>query len=200
MEEIPPKVICDCLAGDREAMGELVRHYQGRVFDILGRMTADRALAEDLAQEAFLRAIARLRLYRPERGPFSSWLFAIVRNLLRDHLARETVRRRGLRLLGSGGDGRSGEPAPERRVQTREIRGLVETEVERLPEEQRLALVLRVHQRLSYEEIARVTGVRIGTAKSRVARARSALRAALAPRLRPEAREPEVEKAEVRKP
>jgi len=183
VQEVSAELIRLCLEGDREALTKLVCHYQGRVFDVVGRMTPDRALAEDLAQEAFLHALRSLRLYRAERGPFSSWLFAILRNLLRDHHAREEVRRRGLRLLTHGAAQASGLPGAERRLLAQEACALLEREVGRLPEELRLALVLRVHQRLPYEEIARVLGVETGTAKSRVHRARAALREALAPLL-----------------
>lgn len=180
MREIETDTIRACQAGDRGAFRLVVETYSASVLKILRRMTRNPAVADDLAQEAFLRAFLHIRRFNPERAPFSTWLFTIVRNLCRSHLARETARREALRLLEeeSGGSRRSQQA---RILLHREAEALLRSEMEALPADFRLAFLLRVYEQLPYARIADVLGVRTGTAKSRVHRARRLLREALLP-------------------
>ena len=99
MQEVSGDVLRACQQGDRAAFATLVEIYAPRVQGILRRMTRDTALAEDLAQEAFTRAFVNIVRFDPRRGPFSTWLFTIVRNLCRTHLAKESARTRAFRVL-----------------------------------------------------------------------------------------------------
>jgi len=188
MQEVKGEVIRACQRGSRAAFAEVVGVYGAAVHRTVYRMTRDTALAEDLAQEAFLRAFLHVRRFDPKRGPFSTWLFTIVRNLCRSHLTREMLRSRVFRVLE--GQGSAAEPPRQRaRLLDEEAEGLLRHSLEDLPPDYRLAFLLRAYEHLPYAEIARVLGVRTGTAKSRVHRARSRLREALKPYLTETARD-----------
>lgn len=157
--------------GDRQAFGILVRRYQRRVFALGLRHFREKADAEDLVQETFLRAWRALDRF-DETRPFAPWLFRIARNWSLTQL--ETRKRRGDAELGdeiawSG-------PSPDEDAERRRLRADVNRAVGELPEEQRVILHLRVAEGMSYREIADTLEVPIGTVMSRLARARETLR------------------------
>ncbi len=163
--------------GDRQAFGELVcRHWQGAVFMVY-RIVGDRSLAEDAAQEAFLRAWQRLPTYKPEY-PFRNWLYSIAAHLALDFLRREphTVDVADLEIDAGG-------PGPEAESEARERHAQVRLAVLDLPPASRAVLVLREYKGLSYQEIASALGIPVGTVMSRLNYARCQLRQALAPYL-----------------
>ncbi len=176
------------LDGEERAYEALLLRYQRPVFSILVRMVRDRELAEDLAQEAFLRAFRALERYDPTR-PLSTWLFRIAHNLAVDHLRRrtpETVPIDG----GEGGwtgDGErvpgislpSPEEAPDRYVENRELGDLLEEAIGRLRPEYRSAILLRHVEGCSYEEVAEILELPVGTVKTHLHRARRELRSHL---------------------
>ncbi len=148
--------------------------YRERVINVVHRMCGDVGLAEDAAQEAFVRAWQSLPRY-DHRGTFAAWLCRIAVNRALDHLRRDrpTV---DVELLPL----RSREPGPERRAEEVELQERVQEAVLALPLASRTALVLREYEGLSYREIAETLDIPIGTVMSRLNYARSRLREMLA--------------------
>lgn len=159
--------------GDRRALGELVRLYHEPLTAYLIRLGADRELALDLAQEAFCRVCARIGSLTNPSG-FRAWLFRVAHNLFLDH-HRSAYRRRvvvpdtGAQVLSAADDD------PAEAVAREEQGDRVRRAVGALPPSLRSAVLLRYYHDLSLDEIARVTGVPVGTVKSRLHRALHAL-------------------------
>ncbi len=160
--------------GDATAFDEVYQRYGEMVFNIALRLAGDREEAADLTQETFLRIYRHLAGFRG-RSSLKTWIYRIAVNCCRSRLRRRdwNVRREPPERLAELVDGRAG---PESRAATRELREQLEGAVRRLPVPFREAVVLRDVQGLSYDEIARVLGVRIGTVRSRIARGRERLR------------------------
>jgi RNA polymerase sigma-70 factor (ECF subfamily) len=170
--------------GDRQAFGVLIGRYQDRVFNLVFRMCGRRAEAEELAQEAFLKAMERIGQFEG-RSRFYTWLFRIAANLTISH------RRRGRRVRFQSIDGwddestgrslaagtaQHREPNPARKAMAAETQDIVASALDSLDETFRVVLVLRDMQDMDYAEIADVLGVPVGTVKSRLFRARRMLR------------------------
>ena len=163
--------------GDRQAFGELVRCHREGTINVVYRMCGDANLAEDAAQEAFIRAWQHLPNYRP-RSPFRNWVYRIATNAATDFLRREreTVDVDTLSLASS-------DEGPEAMVERSERGERVRQAVLALPPASRAVLVLREYEGLSYREIADTLGIPIGTVMSRLNYARNRLRQSLAPYL-----------------
>lgn len=161
--------------GDRAAFGELVRRHREGVVNIVYRMCGDAHLAEDAAQEAFIRAWQKLPSYRP-RSPFRNWVYRIATNVALDTLRRErkTVDIDEIPLSTSGS-------GPEAVVEMNERAQMVQQAVLSLPSASRTVLVLREYEGLSYREIADSLDIPIGTVMSRLNYARKHLAEDLAP-------------------
>lgn len=163
--------------GDQDAFAQLVRQYEDQVYRLALRMCPDPEDARDVAQEAFLGAWRGLPSFRQEAG-FATWLYRLTANAAIDHM-RRTRRQRGnvslddeeLRL-----DVAEGGPGPQQAAEARELREAVGDGLRRLPDGYRAVLVLRELQGLSYQEIAETLSMDLGTVKSRISRARGALR------------------------
>jgi RNA polymerase sigma-70 factor (ECF subfamily) len=176
------------VAGDRAAFGELVSRWQDRIYAVVVRMIGDPEDARDLAQETFLRAWTNLRSFEGTSS-FGTWLHAIAINQVRSEMRKRSAAKRGAPLsldaLGAGpGDETSFDPAdpaptPAGTATAREDVVRLRRAIAELDPEQREALVLREFQGLSYEEIATALGIPVGTVRSRLFRARDALRARL---------------------
>jgi RNA polymerase sigma-70 factor (ECF subfamily) len=168
-------------AGDLDAFNQIVAAYQDLVYNVCLRMLGNRQSAEDVAQEAFFSAfrnVARMR------GPtVRAWLLRIASNASIDEIRRRK-RQPQLSLDMSPGDEEPGrqievpDPAagPEELALRWELRAALQAELLRLPDDQRLAVVLCDVQGLSYEEIAAAMGSSVGTVKSRISRGRARLR------------------------
>jgi len=155
--------------GDRDALATLVERHHDALVGYLYRMTAgDRNLAQDLAQEAFLRLIRGIGRYQYPR-PFKPWLYAIATNLARDHYKRAIVRWKTVEQDSDGlGDVEDDGEPPEARLEAAlEARQII-TALGRLPEAQREAMVLRYYQEFSLAEISQTLGIPVGTVKSRL--------------------------------
>jgi RNA polymerase sigma-70 factor (ECF subfamily) len=171
------ELIQRCLRGDRRAYRALVDRYQDPVFSFCLRMIRNPAQAEDIAQEAFVRTLTRLDQYDP-RYSFSAWLFKIAANLCIDHLRK--AKRIAYSLDDDGVDGEGPRrrelagpgPDPTQAVLAKERLRLLNEAVDALPEHYRVILLLRHQEELSYEEIASVLDLPIGTVKIRIHRAR----------------------------
>lgn len=177
-------LIARARAGDGEAFASLVRTWQDRVFTTVLRMVNRRDDAEDLCQEAFVRAWHALPHFE-ERASFGTWIFRIAVNLCLSH--RRDQRRHPVEPLPSGspddnGHAGSGEIAdpraarPEEATLADERRRAVQSAIAALDPESRAVVVLRDLQDQSYEEIADELGVPVGTVRSRLHRARMELK------------------------
>ena len=172
--EIEHNLITQAQQGDREAFGELVRCHREGVINVVYRMCGDAALAEDAAQEAFIRAWRHLGSYQP-RSPFRNWVYRIAANVALDVLRREkeTADIDTVQVATLG-------PGPEAALIERERAERVRQAVLALPPASRAVLVLREYEGLSYQEIAYTLDIPLGTVMSRLNYARSRMREALA--------------------
>ena len=168
-------------AGDQDAFERLVLDNQNKVYSLAVRLVGDREEAADLAQEAFLKAWQGLSSFQGESS-FSTWIYRLTTNVCIDYLRRKK-RRQEVEPAVSLDDEDSGwaEPAdagqdPQRKLEEAERSRALSRGLERLPEHQRQVLVMRELSGLSYQEIGAATGLDLGTVKSRIARARLALR------------------------
>lgn len=170
------------LAGDQEAFEVLVRRHHGRVRSLCYRMTGTRADAEDLSQETFLRVFRHRETYQSGRR-FRVWLDRICMNVCLTH--QERIKRTGpiVRLGDRTGElpagalvGAAERQDPEARAQMNEMLKSVAKVTQDLPAQYRAALVLRIFGGLSYQEIADVLGISMGTVMSRINRARIRVR------------------------
>jgi RNA polymerase sigma-70 factor (ECF subfamily) len=163
--------------GDPRAFEELVIAYQHRVFGVALRMLGNRAEAEEIAQETFLRAHRALGDFRGE-ARLSTWLHAIASRLCLNRLAspdRRRAREGEETLLRLATD----EAGAVTRLERSELEQALAAAIEALPEERRIVVVLRDVQGLSYDEIAETLGLEAGTVRSRLHRARLDLKAKL---------------------
>ena len=167
------EVIQRVLAGDAESFRLLVERYAGPVARMVRNLTGDSHTCEDLAQEVFLAAYTKLGTFDPGRSRFSTWLFTIARNRAVNALKKKKPRY--VATPPECVDART----PEKEMQKRELFDTLGRELRNLPLNQRTAFVLGQIEQLPYETIAQIEGVRVGTIKSRVNRARSKLMEAL---------------------
>lgn len=163
--------------GDEDAFAELVRLHEKKVYNLALRMCGNAEDASDAAQEAFLSAWKGLPNFRGEAG-FATWLYRLTSNAAIDLLRRNKKQRGEVSLddADAGIDPVDDAPALQEQAESIELREAVAAGLALLSEDHRQALVLREMQELSYEEIAAVLGVDLGTVKSRISRARGALR------------------------
>lgn len=179
----------EIVRGSEEAFAALVRRYQSRIINAVSRLISDRDRAQEIAQETFLRVFIHRERYRPS-GKFSTWLYTIAMNLAKNEIRRR-VRSRAVvsleKLIEATGDGGAfvadPGPGPDRSFRRREIQGKVSEAIDRLPRKFREVLVLRDMQQLSYEEIGEVLHIPGGTVRSRINRARLALKELLDPNI-----------------
>jgi RNA polymerase sigma-70 factor (ECF subfamily) len=154
--------------GDARALAPLVERHHSPLTGFLYRMTnGDRALAEDLVQETFLRVARRVAQYRHPR-PFKPWLYAIAVNLARDHFKSAPFRRSTALTDDVAGRTADAAPTPADLAQAAEDARRVAAAVQALPDGQRAAVVLRYYSDLSLAEIAETLAVPLGTVKSRL--------------------------------
>ena len=170
--------------GNLFAFDEIVRRYQRRVYSTALRIVRRHDLADDVTQEAFLRAHRALASYDRAR-PFGPWICRIAANLAINHVRSPEAREEA---LDEGEFDRSHPAAadgPLEAVLQTEARRVLDDAVGRLPAEQRAVFVLRTFEDLSYKEIAEALDLSVGTVMSRLSRAREKLRVALAGYLGP---------------
>jgi RNA polymerase sigma-70 factor, ECF subfamily len=182
-------VVLRARSGHEAAYRELIRRYERPVFALLFRMVRDRELAEDLAQETFVKALNAIESYRPE-FKFSSWIFKIANNAAIDHL-----RRRELDTLSLDGSPHAETPeamqatalqigarqeSPLDTVEAKELGTAIEAAIGLLRPEYRSCILLRHVEGRAYEEIAEMLDLPLGTVKTYIHRARNELRLSLA--------------------
>jgi RNA polymerase sigma-70 factor (ECF subfamily) len=179
METSDEELVEACLAGDVAAFDVLVARWQRKIRGAVYRVVGSEEEAQDICQEAFLKAYRALPTFKRE-ARFSSWLYQIALNLSRDRLRRrkarnlvslEEVEEASADRWAGGGAIRADEW-----VESREVQRLVAGAVAALPEEQREAVVLKEYQGLTFPEIAEIQGVPVSTVKTRLYRGLSVLR------------------------
>ncbi len=176
------ELVANALTGSQDAFRELVVRFERPVYSLIARMVQDSAMAEDLAQEAFVKAYRSLRSYDASRK-LSSWLFKIAHNTAIDHLRRsspDTVSldaspddegRGGLAAVLADASAENPAAAAERRDMARAL----ERAISRLRPEYRESVVLFYIEGASYQEICEITGLPLGTVKTNLHRARKEL-------------------------
>jgi RNA polymerase sigma-70 factor (ECF subfamily) len=173
-------LIAQSREGDLDSFNALVEMYQNQVFAVALRMVRDAALAEDLAQDAFISAYRNLNQYRG--GSFKSWLMRIVRNATLDSL-RKTQRRPtdslDENMVAFESQLVSDEPTPDDVAENAELGDHIKEVMADLHPDQKMALVLIDIEGYSYEDAATAMSVSIGTVKSRLSRARGRMREGL---------------------
>ena len=176
METTDAELVARCRNGDRDAWEVVVRHRHSRVYSLAFRFTGRADEAEDLTQEVFLKVYRTLHLYRPDSGTLETWIVRVARNHFIDHYRKYKTERMKTAPLE---DHHDAVALPTQRVTTpgeildrKETAERVHRLLARLPEEQREAVILRDLEELSYEEIADLLKVPIGTVKSRINRGR----------------------------
>ena len=166
-------------AGREDGFEELVRRYQRPIAAYVYRMVGDYEAALDLTQEVFIKVYNSLRRYRSE-FKFSTWIYKIAHNSAVDHLRRQGGREQALLREFDGEQYdlpvESKRPTPEQVCERAERRAEIEQVVSQLPAAYRELVVLRHSHDLSYDEIAEVTGLPLGTVKNRLFRAREVMR------------------------
>lgn len=176
--------------GDAESFDALLARHRAPLVNFFLRMVRDHALAEDLAQEVFLRVFRARERWKPD-AKFTTWLYRIATNLalnaLRD--SKRTVPVAGAEgddEDGGGGAANLADPAPgaDERMMLSERERIIRQAVSALPENQRAAVVLHKYQGVDYREIGRVLGVSESAVKSLLFRAYETLRARLEPLMR----------------
>jgi len=176
-------------SGVTDCFDVLVERYKVRLFNYLYRLTGNRDEAEEIAQEAFVKAYIHADKYKTI-ARFSTWLYTIATNLVRNRI-RSRSRAPQLISLWTRGFGDSDEErvldiedtgrTPDEAINDVELSSVINRAIAKIPEKYRESFVLREINELSYEEIAAVTGLKLGTVRSRINRARNYFRQLVAP-------------------
>ncbi len=173
-------------AGDMRAFDALILKYQHKIISLITRYVHDPVAAQDVAQEAFIKAYRGLRNFRGDSA-FYTWLYRIAINSAKNYLVAESRRIPDFVVSAEDAEQFNGESqikeyaTPERELLSEEIKAQILSAMEGLPEELKTAIVLREIEGLSYEEIAQVMDCPIGTVRSRIFRAREAIDRKLRP-------------------
>lgn len=181
MEAVVKKRIKQIIKGDQDAFGEIVELYKNSIYQLCYRMLGNRHEAEDMAQEAFIRAFINIKSFNQDLK-FSTWLFRIATNLCIDRMRKkkpdyyldaEVSGTEGLTMYSQIP---SNSPLPENEIQSLELHETVQKEILKLPEKYRTAIVLKYIEELSLNEISEILDLPLGTVKTRIHRGREALR------------------------
>ncbi|MBE7516717.1 MAG: sigma-70 family RNA polymerase sigma factor [Chloracidobacterium sp.] len=175
-------LIVGSMAGRGDCFEELVRRYQRPITGYIFRMVGNYEASLDVAQEVFIKVYNSLDKYS-DSFKFSTWLYRIAHNAAIDHIRRNSLVTQSLDVENSDGTYQlqieSSQPTPEQDHERNEWRSEIEAVVEELPPAYRDLIVLRHSRDLSYDEIAEVTSLPLGTVKNRLFRAREMMRGLL---------------------
>jgi RNA polymerase sigma-70 factor (ECF subfamily) len=169
------------LRGDKRAFEMIITRYQQPLVNYLGRMTGERELALDFTQEVFLKVYASLPSFQP-RYKFSTWLFKIASNFMIDHWRKKRVGAVSLDQPVDDGNEEYRIQIPDdetpvtKAYELAQVRKRIEAALNRIPEGLRELFVLRHVNEFSYEEIAEIKGLPVGTVKNRVFQAKELVR------------------------
>lgn len=169
-------------AGDHEAFRQLVVRHQNAVIGTVAKMLGNASEAEDIAQQVFLRIWRHAKRYRPD-AKFTTYLYTITRNLVFNETRRKSRKKEVSSDEREENSNQIIEANPDRQPDAEllqaELQRAVDEAIASLPETQRMAVVLRRYEQLSYEEIAAVLNLSVSAVKSLLFRARTSLREAL---------------------
>ena len=163
--------------GDMEALRLLVETHQARVIGTISKMLGSDAEAEDLAQQVFIRVWKSAPRYRPT-AKFTTWLFRITRNLVFNELRRKRHFADQAEEIPEPTE--RADKEPDQVLMGEELQLAIQDAINRLPDSQRMAIILRRYEEMAYEEIAKVMGTTVPAVKSILFRARAELRERLA--------------------
>lgn len=169
------QIVRECLEGRQDAYTLLMSRYKRPVFGLIYRTVRQREDAEDLAQETFIKAFRSLPSYDPQYA-FSSWLFKIASNLCIDHFRRQRTETVSLDDEDKPLEIPDGTQNPEEAAVAQSERSVIDAAIGSLPVDYRLVILLRHKEEKSYEEIAQILNLPLGTVKAKVHRARGALK------------------------
>ena len=174
--------------GNKRAYDLLVVKYQHRILLLVQRFLKDPVESMDVAQEAFIKAYRSLHNFRGESA-FYTWLYRIAVNTAKNYLAARGCRPPDVDVMAEdavyveGGDALRDRGSPEHELNRDRLRETINAALNRLPEDLRVALMLREYDGLSYEDIATIMQCPVGTVRSRIFRAREAIEQEIAPLL-----------------
>jgi RNA polymerase sigma-70 factor (ECF subfamily) len=165
------------LSGEKEAFELLIRKYENPMFNYIGRMVGERELALELTQEVFLKSYASLHSYKT-KYKFNTWLFKIASNLIIDYWRKKRIPTLSLDQQDTRGYQKvplqisTKEPSITKKFELSELRERIEKTLEKIPPVLRELFVWRHINELSYDEIAEIKGIPVGTVKNRVFQAK----------------------------
>ncbi len=172
-------LVRSAVAGSESSFEALVKRYQKPITAYIYRMLGDPESSLDVSQEVFIKVFNSLDKYRSEYK-FSTWLYRIAHNAAIDHLRRNPLNRQSIETENDDGAYQlqleSPHPTPEQERERSEWRSEINEVVKRLPVQYRELILLRHAQDMSYDEIAEITGLPLGTVKNRLFRAREMMR------------------------
>jgi RNA polymerase sigma-70 factor, ECF subfamily len=181
METIVKKRIKQVKKGDQNAFAEIVDLYKDKIYQLCYRMLGNAHEAEDIAQEAFIRAYVNIHTYDMSKK-FSTWLYRIATNLSIDRIRKkkpdyfldaEIAGTDGLTMYSQVA---AEEKLPEEEIETMELQQTIQNEILKLPDKYRSVIVLKYIDELPLKEISEILDIPIGTVKTRIHRGREALR------------------------
>ena len=179
----PEQLVAAARRGDHDAFRHIFDRWARPVVSFVYDMVGDRALAEDLTQETFVRAYKYLDALRDE-SKFSTWLFSIAKNVAREHLRSAHGRSRKVDLDDETVlELRDERPTPAGALLDKELNGVVRHALGALDEDKRMVFTLKIFQQRSYEEIAEITGFSVPKVKTDLHRARTEMRKRMSPYL-----------------
>ena len=193
LQELRDEELMEVLvAGNKAAFDVLVHRHKARLYSYLLRLLRDPSDAEEVTQETLVRAYVHAAKYR-NIAKFSTWLYTIATNLVRNRIRKSRSTPRMFSLSLGKGDDESDErdpidlpdetDLPDRQMEKSEVHRLVEQGIQRVPAKYREAFVLREVNHFTYEEIAAITGLKLGTVRSRINRGRGHFRDIMEPLL-----------------
>lgn len=185
MKESDGELIARYKNGDMTAFDQIVRRHKTPLINFIYRFIGDPDEAEDLAQETFIRVYKNIRRYKHEMASFRTWMYRIAINLCKNELRNRSRRPRILINTAIGGQDSIGDPVedildtaagPDDQLEEKELQDALTRAISGLPEKLRIVLILRDIEGVPYEEISQTINRPVGTVKSRINRARLALR------------------------
>jgi RNA polymerase sigma-70 factor (ECF subfamily) len=179
-EQLDEELVLRVQRGDKSAYDFLVIKYQHRIIQLVNRYIKDPSEAQDVAQEAFIKAYRALADFRGEAA-FFTWLYRIAINTAKNYLLSRSRRSANYQVDIQDAEALENTPqlqgleTPERELLNQEIIDAINASIEELPEDMRTAIVLREFEGMSYEERAEAMDCPVGTVRSRIFRAREAI-------------------------
>ena len=174
-------LIKKAIDGDENAYKDLLDNFRGALFNLLYKMVRNREETEDLVQEAFIKAFKALPTFNAEYA-FSTWLYKIAINNCIDHMRKKRLKTYSINkpVQSKGGEVTREFPdhsmSPDKQILGEERANLIGTAIDELPENYKVAIILRHTEEKSYEEIAEILNIPLGTVKARIFRAREMLK------------------------